>query len=59
MKTYVLHMYDSNSLNFLNEMFQRKFVNKHFLLISFFYNCAVYETIWKILIQPEWPQMTV
>jgi hypothetical protein len=43
-------------------MFQTKSVDKiktHFMLIFFFENHAVYEIMWKNMVQPDRPWITV
>ena len=44
------------------EMIQTKVVEKiktHILCLLFAKNCAVFETMWKIILEPERPQMTI
>ena len=43
-------------------MFQTKDVEKiktHFMFNNFFENCAVYEIMWKNMVEPDMPQVAI
>jgi hypothetical protein len=33
--------------------------NIHFMFITFFFNCAICERMWKNIVEPDSPQMTI
>jgi len=59
-----MYLYDNMSLNssYNENCFRRKFAEKiktHILYSGNFFNCAVYEVIWRDKVQPDRLQMAL
>jgi len=60
-----VYIYDTDSLSYSSNQkcfglkFQRKL--KHALCVQkrFYENCTAYEIRWKIMVEPDWPQVTI